>query len=377
MSHNIRLLQIVPSLNSGGVEIGTIDIAKAISDSGNFSAVASNGGRLVSLLKKNGSKHFDLPVGSKNPFIMYKNCSKLKKLLINEKINIMHIRSRAPAWPGYFAGKGRVKLVSTFHNIYGHENFIKKFYNKALSKTDYIVAISNYVREEIIKNYQINPNKIKVINRGVDLDFYDGKPLDEKKLMNFLNQNYISPNYKTILYPGRLTEWKGQIQFLNIIEKLKDKPYIFYFVGDNKNSNYTKNLIQQIKIKNLDNNCKIMGHFDKENLKMMYYCSDLVISMPLKPEGFGRIISESIAMNKIIIANNIGGAKNQLENLDDIYKIDTNESDKIVDKINFILETPLENFEKLKFQSREYIVNNFSKKQMLENYFNLYMDIIN
>ena len=115
MSHNIRLLQIVPSLNSGGVEIGTIDIAKAISDSGNFSAVASNGGRLVSLLKKHGSKHFNLPVGSKNPYIMYKNYFELKKLLINEKINIMHIRSRAPAWPGYFAGKGRVKLVSTFH----------------------------------------------------------------------------------------------------------------------------------------------------------------------------------------------------------------------------------------------------------------------
>jgi len=373
----INLMQILPSLDSGGVEQGTLDLANYIASLETENFILSNGGRMLSYLNKKYVKHYDMPVHSKNFLKMPFLAKKINKIIKDRNINILHIRSRAPAWLLPYINKKNLRTVSTFHNVYGHENFIKKFYNKALSKTDYIVAISNYVREEIIKNYQINPNKIKVINRGVDLDFYDGKPLDEKKLMNFLNQNYISPNYKTILYPGRLTEWKGQIQFLNIIEKLKDKPYIFYFVGDNKNSNYTKNLIQQIKIKNLDNNCKIMGHFDKENLKMMYYCSDLVISMPLKPEGFGRIISESIAMNKIIIANNIGGAKNQLENLDDIYKIDTNESDKIVDKINFILETPLENFEKLKFQSREYIVNNFSKKQMLENYFNLYMDIIN
>ena len=110
---------------------------------------------------------------------------------------------------------------------------------------------------------------------------------------------------------------------------------------------------------------------------MMYYRSNLIVSMPLKPEGFGRIISESIAMKKIIIARNIGGAKNQLESLDDIYKINTNQNEEIANKINSILETPFENFEKLKNQSREYIVNNFSKEQMLDNYVDLYRNILN
>ena len=373
----INLMQIVPSLESGGVEQGTLDVANHIAKLETENCVLSNGGSMLSYLNKKYVTHYKLPVHSKNFLRMPFLAKKINKIIEDKNINILHIRSRAPAWLIPYINKKKLKTVSTFHNVYGHENIMKKFYNSALSKTDHIVAISKYVSEEIIRNYKINPEKIKVINRGIDLNFYDGKINNEKTFMNFLEKNYISSNNKIILYPGRLTEWKGQIQFLNVIEKLKDKPYNFYFVGDNKNVNYEKRLLKEIKKKNLGNNCKLLGHLDKENLKMMYYCSDLVISMPLKPEGFGRIISETIAMKKIIIAKNIGGVKNQLECLDDIYKINTNQNEEIANKINSILETPFENFEKLKSKSREYIVNNFSKEQMLDNYVDLYRNILN
>ena len=274
-----------------------------------------------------------------------------------------------------FIDKKNLTTVSTFHNVYGHQNTIKKLYNKGLAKTDYIVAISKYVKEEIVEHYNINQKKIIVINNGIDTDFYDAKINEEINFINFIKRKNILSDKKIILYPGRLTEWKGQLEFLNIVEKLKDSPYIFYFVGDDKNIIYTKKLTNEIRKKNLNYNCRILGHLDKNELKMMYHCSDLVISSPLKAEGFGRIISESLAMKKMIVAYNFGGVNNQLKGLDDIYKINPHNHEELKKRIQLILSSSSENFNKLKQSGREHVVRYFSKKQMLEKYFNLYQGI--
>ena len=115
---NLNLLQIVPSLESGGVEQGTVDIAKGLIDNGYNSFVASNGGRMVHILEKYKAKHFKLPLHSKNPITIFLNIFKLKKIIANNNINIMHVRSRAPAWSASFCKSNTTKLVSTFHNIY-------------------------------------------------------------------------------------------------------------------------------------------------------------------------------------------------------------------------------------------------------------------
>lgn len=374
MSHNIRLLQIVPSLNSGGVEIGTIDIARAISDSGNFSAVASNGGRLVSLLKKHGSKHFNLPVGSKNPYIMYKNYFELKKLLINEKINIMHIRSRAPAWPGYFAGKGRVKLVSTFHNIYGHENFIKKFYNSKLGEMDKIIAISNFVKNKIVKIYNIPEDKITVIPRGIDERKYNLDEINQDIIAEFINKYNIIDDKKIILYPGRLTEWKGQIEFLNVLKKLKSKDFFCYFVGDDKNFNYTKKLTEKISDLQLNNHCKITGHIDE--MKYIYKISHLVVNASQKPEGFGRVVSEAMAMGKIVVAYDHGGVSEQIAINSSEFKIPLNDNEKMAASIDKALNMPKNSIDSVGRISSAYIKKNFTKDNMILHTKDLYENLL-
>jgi len=371
-----NLMQIVPSLQSGGVEQGTIDVANYLAETEIKNYIASCGGQMLSFLNERYVKHYTVPVHSKNflkiPFI----AKKINLLIKENNINILHIRSRAPAWLLPFIDKKNLNTVSTFHNVYGHQNIIKKLYNKGLAKADYIVAISKYVKEEVIKHYKINQKKIIVINRGIDTDFYDAKIHEEINYNNFIKRKNILFDKKIILYPGRLTEWKGQLKFLNIVEKLKDSPYIFYFAGDDKNIIYTKKLTNEIRKKNLDYNCKILGHLDKNELKMMYYCSDLIISAPLKAEGFGRIVSESLAMKKMVIAYNFGGIKNQLEDLDDIYKISEHNHEELIKKIQLILNSPLEDFNKLKQNGREHVVKHFSKKQMLQKYFNLYQRIL-
>ena len=162
-----------------------------------------------------------------------------------------------------------------------------------MCKVDNIVAISEYVKSSIIDIYKINEKKITVINRGVDIDFFNSEIKNESKYIEFLSKYNLPSDKKIILYPGRLTSWKGQIEFLKIVELLDVKNLICYFIGDDKNNSYTNKLINEIRKKNLSLHCKVLGHLSKEDIRFMYKSADIIISAPLKPEGFGRIISES------------------------------------------------------------------------------------
>jgi len=370
-----NLMQIVPSLQSGGVEQGTVDLSNYLASLKIRNFIISNGGNLLSYLNKQYVEHNILPVHSKNFFKMPFTAKKVNNLLKESEINILHLRSRAPAWMIPYLAKDNLKIVSTFHNVYGHENIIKKIYNKKLSKVDKIVAISSYVKNEITNLYKINPDKIKVINRGIDINFFDKDNINQEFFINFLKKNNISPENKIILFPGRLTKWKGQIEFLNIVSALKDKKIIFYFIGDDKNTSYKNKFINEINKKNLNNVCRVLGNLNSEELKIMYKCSDLVVSAPLKPEGFGRIISESLSMKKIILAYNYGGAKDQIDKLDDLYKINPGQLNELKNRILKVLEMDQVTINNLGNIAREHVSKNFSKNLMLESYYNFYQEL--
>ena len=370
-----NLMQIVPSLQSGGVEQGTVDLSNYLASLKIRNFIISNGGNLLSYLNKQYVEHNILPVHSKNFFKMPFTAKKVNNLIKKSEINILHLRSRAPAWMIPYLAKDNLKIVSTFHNVYGHENIIKKIYNKKLSKVDKIVAISSYVKNEITNLYKINPEKIKVINRGIDVDFFDSNNINQEFFINFLKKNNISQDNKIILFPGRLTKWKGQIEFLKVVSALKDKKIIFYFIGDDKNTSYKNKFINEINKKNLNNICRVLGNLNIEELKIMYKCSDIVISAPLKPEGFGRVISESLSMKKIILAYNYGGAKDQINKLDDLYKINPGQLNELKNSILKVLEMDQIAINNLGNVAREHVSKNFSKNLMLESYYNFYQEL--
>ena len=373
---NFNLLQIIPALESGGVEIGTIDLANFLAEKGIGSFVASKGGMMERYLNYKKTKHFHLPVHSKNFLKMPFVAKKLNKIVADYNINIVHVRSRAPAWLLQFMLKKNFKSISTFHNVYNSNNYFKKKYNLGLTKVDHIIAISDYVKFSIIKRYEIDERKITVINRGTDTNFLNPELINENEFHNFILKNNIPTDKKIILFPGRLTSWKGQLDFLKIIESYKDDKMIFYFVGDDKNISYTTKFIKEIKKKNIDHKCKVLGNLTKENLKMIYQCADIVISAPLIPEGFGRTISESLAMKKIILSYNYGGAKNQLDNLDDIYKVTPNDQQEMKNKIDKVLKLSNEKKVNLGNASRQHVIDNFSTEKMLNKYLNFYRTII-
>ena len=373
---NFNLLQVLPELESGGIEQGTIDLANYLGKKKVGSFIVSNGGKMEVLLDSKNVKHYKIPVHSKNIFNIFSNANKVQRVIYNNDIDIVHVRSRAPAWMLQFVKNKKFKLVSTFHNIYGTNNFLKTYYNNSLAKVDKIVAISSFVKSEIIKKYNINEKKITVINRGIDTDFYDPKNYIQTEYSNFLVKYNLPHDKKIILYPGRLTDWKGQIKFLEVLNNLKDKDIYCFFVGDDKNSSYSEKFIREIGKKKLNKICKVLGNLSSLDLKFFYKSCDVVISAPLKPEGFGRTISESLSMKKMILSYNYGGAKDQLSKLSHHYKIkpfDNTELKNKIDNIFKMSQLEKENFGNL---AREHVINNFSKELMLKNYLNFYDNIL-
>jgi len=370
-----NLMQILPSLQSGGVEQGTIDVANYLAENEIKNYIASHGGQMLSLLSKKYVKHYNMPVHSKNFLIMPIVARKINKIIVENNINILHIRSRAPAWMLPYINKKKLKTVSTFHNVYGHHNIIKKFYSRQLGNVDKIVAISEYVKDEIVKNYKINKDKIVVINRGIDVNFLNADIGDQKNYIYFINKHKINMQNKIILFPARLTEWKGQLEFLKIAEYFKDKPMAFYFVGDDKNTSYLKKLNKEIIKKNLSHNCYVLGHLNKNELKIMYKCSDIVISAPLKPEGFCRIVSETLSMKKMILAYNFGGVRNQLHGLDSIYKVMPQDFNEMKNKIINVLQLTESQIDNMGVEARKHVISEFSKEKMLSSYVNFYEEL--
>ena len=373
---NLKLLQVIPSLESGGTEQGAIDVANYIAEQGSESFVASNSGRMLNQLNRKSVQHLRLPVHSKNPYVIFKNIKRIKNIILNNKINLVHVRSRAPAWSTRFACYNLCRSISTFHNVYDHQNFLKRFYNKGLSKVDNIVAISEYVKKSITNIYKINEKKISVIHRGINMDLFNPTINDELIFPNFFSK-YNFPNDKSIiLYPGRLTRWKGQIEFLDVLQSLNLDNIICYFVGDDKNINYKLKLEKEIYKRNLNSDCKILGNLSKEEMRLMYKSSDLIISSPLKPEGFGRVISEGLAMKKIVLCYNFGGPKEQIVGLDDLYAVEPYNKNQMINKINISLNLSKNNKKQMGEIARAHIQKKFSKQSMLKNYFKLYQKII-
>ena len=373
---DLKLLQIVPSLESGGVEQGTIDVANYIAEQGSKSYVASSGGRMLNQFNRRGVEHFSLPVNSKNPFFIFQNIKKIKNIIIKNNINLVHVRSRAPAWSTYYASKKICKSISTFHNVYGHQNSIKKFYNKGLSKMDHIIAISQYVKDSISSIYNIKKKEISVIHRGTDTELFNPEVTDENKFINFFSKYDLLEKKKIILYPGRLTNWKGQIEFLEILKKINLTDFYCYFIGDDKNSSYKLKLEKAIYKNKLNQNCKILGHLPKDDLKLMYKSANLVVSAPLIPEGFGRIVSETLAMKKIILCYNFGGSKEQILGLDDLYAVEPGNQIQMAKKIETVLDLSKVKIDQLGKIAREHVEKKFSKKTMLKKYYNYYKKLV-
>jgi len=371
--HKKTILQVVPALVSGGVERGTIEIAKKIVDSGYRSIVISAGGPLVAGLEKAGSKHITFNVASKNPIIIWLNAKKIAKIIREEKVDIVHARSRAPAWSCFMAAKATgVKLVTTFHGIYNFRSRIKKLYNSIMTQGNVVIAVSNFVRDHIIKNYKIDKNKIVVIHRGVNHHEFSKDKATPEILQKYRDKYNVPADTPVILLPARMTKWKGHLVLARALEKIKHLNFYCIMAGDlAKHPKYVSRLKTIISEYKIQHRVQLFGN--EPNMCNLYSIADIVLSTSIEPEAFGRTIIEAQSMEKLVIATSIGGAAETIEDGKTGFHIEPGNVKELAEKIEYCLSIlGTDKDKKIRTAARKSTIKNFSLDIMLEKVMAVY-----
>jgi glycosyltransferase involved in cell wall biosynthesis len=302
------VLQVLPSLVSGGAERGTIDLAGTLAASGWTAYVASSGGPMEHQLARLGVRHLKLPLASKNPLVMRRNAAALIEIVRRHKIDIVHARSRAPAWSAWSAARAtHRRFVTTFHNAYDTDLPLKLWYNSVMARGERVIAISQFVGEHVASVYGVGPDRLRVIPRGVDIALFDPRRVNGERVCALATRWRVPEDAAVVMLPGRLTRWKGGLDFIEAIARLGRRDLCCLLVGAEQRPGFRREL--EATIERLD----LVGMFriveDCNDMPAAYMLSDVVVSASTDPEGFGRVITEAQAMGRPVVATDHGGAR--------------------------------------------------------------------
>ena len=378
MQEKPNILQVIPTLNISGAEQGCFDVANYLTKNGFTSNVITSSGYRIDQLEKNGSIVSKIPVHSKNPVTIIFNIFRILKIVKKNNINIIHARSRAPAWSCYFVAKiARIKFITTFHGTYNFNNKIKKFYNSIMLRSDYVIAISEFIYNEIKTKYAYSKKNISVISRGIDIKYLDPSKIDYKKVNNFLKDLNLENNSIKLVLPGRVSGWKGHkiaIEAMTYLRDKSSKDFVLLLVGPTDNLKLKNNLLQKINELKLENIVKFIG--PSKEMDLVYSTADIVLSCSTDPEAFGRIPVEAQAMGKVIIASNHGGHRETIINGLSGFLYPPLNPIELANSIIKAISNEIYLDEQYKIKRRQIILDNFTDLNMCQKTLEVYNKVL-
>ena len=384
MPSKLKVLQVIPKLSYGGAEIGCYDLAHYLHENNCSSYIITSGGALVKYINRNKVKLIILPVQSKYPILILFNAIILTILILILNINVVHARSRAPAWSCLIATKitGR-KFVTTFHGTYNFNSSIKKLYNSVMVRSNLIIAGSNFIFSHINQNYSeyFTPKKkFLVIFRGINTNYYDPSRIKESDEIKLKNKWKISSEKKIILLPGRLTTWKGQEMFIEALNNLKnnepEKKFVAIILGNDQGRKiYKKKLQRLVEQYRLIENVIFIDHF--ELMPLAYKISDIIVSSSIEPEAFGRVAVEAQSMEKPVIASNIGGSNETIINEKTGFLFPAGKVDKLSEKISHIFDLDQSTLNSMGIEGRKNVIKKFDVEKMCFSTYSEYKKLLN
>lgn len=375
-SHKPVILQIIPSLGAGGAEQGCIDIAAELLRAGARPLVASHGGSRVHELARLGVQHINIPVHSKNPWRIWRNAGKIARLIREHKINIVHVRSRAPAWSAYWAcRRTRTPLVTTVHAPYNINGALKRWYNSIMTSGERVIAISESIAQYVRENYFFNHDKIRVIPRGIALEKFHPTAVTPERLITLSRQWRLPEGANIVMLPGRLTRWKGQHVLIDALATLGRRDVFGLIIGDDQGrKEYRRELEQAIAEKNLGGRVRIVDHC--ADMPAAYMLATIVVSASTDPEGFGRVVVESQAMGRLTIASNHGGSKENLIHGQTGWLVKPGDSKALAAAIEEALSLPAGQRAILATRAMAHVASHFTRELMADRTLNVYAELL-
>ncbi|HJO88482.1 MAG: glycosyltransferase family 4 protein [Alphaproteobacteria bacterium] len=376
---NPTVLQVLPSLEmgGGGVERGAVDVAIAVAESGARSLVVSHGGDMVRELERAKVTHFQLPLHSKNPWTILVNIGRLEKIIRENKVDIVHARSRAPAWSAFYAAK-RVgaHFVTTFHGTYtGVDNFLKKYYNSIQTRGERVIVISRFIGKHIRSIYGVEENRIRLVHRGIDLDRFDPAKVSAERLVQLAKKWRLPDGMSVVMLPGRITRWKGQTIMINALAQLGRHDIRCLLVGaDQGRAGYRRELETLLQRFGLADIVHVMEHCT--DMPAAYMLSDVVVSASTDPEAFGRVVAEAQAMGRPVIASDHGGVGEMVHSEKTGWLFPPGDAEALAGVLRRVLDlSPVER-EVLTKTAADYVHKNFSKQKMCDRTLGVYNDVM-
>jgi len=367
-------MQLLPELNSGGVERGTLELGRYLVNNGHKSIVVSGGGRLVDQLAKDGSYHIKKSIGSKSPIALF-HIWPLRQAMKKNRVDVLHLRSRMPGWIGYIAlktlrKKYRPLLVTTFHGFYSVNG-----YSAIMTKGDGVIAVSKGIQAHIAEKYNREKN-VRLIFRGVDVESFDQGKVDPERITGLSRKWGIDTTKSVLMLPGRLTRLKGQAFFLESLLLVKNTNFQAVIVGDiEDNPGYTEELKSFIDKNNLTGKVRLVGHCD--DMAAAFLLADIVLSTSSsEPEAFGRTTVEAMAMGKPVIATGHGGSLETVIPGETGWLVKPNDAEALATSIDEALSMEKKQLKKFGENGRIRVAANFTAQAMCEQTLAFYFELL-
>jgi glycosyltransferase involved in cell wall biosynthesis len=302
----MHVVQVIPALDAGGAERTAVDVAAAVVAAGGRSWIATQGGRLAAEAQSRGATLVIGDFASKNPFRIWANAARLEQLVRTEDISILHARSRAPAWSAFLAARRTgCRYVATYHGIYNARNPLKRWYNAIMTRGDAIIANSSFTAAHVAREHGIPPDRIAVIPRGIDIAAFTPANVSPQRIEAIRRAWNLDPGSQVILLPGRLTRWKGQLDFIAALARQPDRNFTAVLAGDAQERDaYVAALHEAIGQAGLAAQVRIPGHCS--DMPAAFMAADVIVAPSIEPEAFGRVAVEAQAMGRPLVASRLG-----------------------------------------------------------------------
>jgi glycosyltransferase involved in cell wall biosynthesis len=369
------VLQVIPSLVSGGVERGTVEVATALVAAGWTAIVASSGGPMERELARAGVEHIHLPLASKNPLTIRRNAGALARIIREHKIDIVHARSRAPAWSAWKAArKTRRRFVTTFHNAYDTGAPFKHWYNSVMARGERVIAISDFVAGHAASEYGIGADRLRTIPRGVDLKLFDANRVNGDRVADLAAKWRVPDGFAVVMLPGRLTRWKGGLDFIEAIAQLGRHDLCCLLVGAEQRAGFRRELEAAIERHGLIGQFRIVE--DCRDIAAAYVLADVVVSASTDPEGFGRTIVEAQAMGRPVIATDHGGARETVIPGSTGWLVPPGDTSSLAAAISEALTLDPVSRQALAWRARAHIAAGFTREAMCARTIEIYEELL-